>query len=138
MRRFRFSKPALAVCIAALMVSPPLLAHHSHATLDPNDVRVLRGVVKKYSWSMPHVFLKVEAPNPEGKLVEYSIEMLHPAAMAERGWSKSSFKPGDNITWEGEHDRNKARAYSSLNGAEKDGARIGSEDKASKPHHAIE
>ena len=84
MRRFRLSKPALAACIAALMVSPPLLAHHSHATLDHNDVRVLRGVVKKYSWSMPHVFLKVEAPNPEGKLVEYSIEMLHPAAMAER------------------------------------------------------
>lgn len=133
MRRFRLSKPALAACIAALMVSPPLWAHHSHATLDHNDVRVLRGVVKKYSWSMPHVFLKVEAPNLEGKLVEYSIEMLHPAAMAERGWSKSSFKPGDNITWEGEHDKNKARAYSSLNWAEKDGARIGSEDKASKP-----
>lgn len=117
----------------ALLASTPVLAHHSHATLDPNDVRVLRGVVKKYSWSMPHVFLKVEAPNPQGQLVEYSIEMLHPAAMAEQGWSKDSFKPGDAITWEGEHDKNKARAYSSLNWAEKNGVRVGNDGESEKP-----
>lgn len=106
---------AFSTLIIAFAVLPAANAHHSHATLDPNDVRVLRGVVTKYSWSMPHVFLKVEAPNLDGKRVEYSIEMLHPAAMAEQGWSKDSFKPGDAITWEGEHDKNKARAYSSLN-----------------------
>lgn len=117
----------------ALLAGAPVLAHHSHATLDPDDVRVLRGVVKKYSWSMPHVFLKVEAPNLQGQLVEYSIEMLHPAAMAEQGWSRDSFKPGDAITWEGEHDKNKARAYSSLNWAEKDGVRVGNEGEAEKP-----
>lgn len=103
-------------------------AHHSHATLDRNDVRVLSGIVTKYGWSMPHVYLKVEAPNPSGKLVEYSIEMLHPAAMAERGWSKDSFQPGDRITWEGAHDKNKTRAYSSLNWAENDGVRVGNEN----------
>jgi hypothetical protein len=75
---------------------------------------------------MPHVYLKVEAPNPAGEVVEYSIEMLHPGAMAALGWYKDSFKPGDHITWEGEHDRNKARAYSSLTWAERDGIRIGS------------
>ncbi len=99
--------------------------HHSHASLDPNDVRVLTGVVTRYSWSMPHVYLKVEAPNPEGKVVEYSIELLHPGAMAAQGWDKDSFKPGDRITWQGQHDRNKARAYSSLEWAERDGVRIG-------------
>jgi hypothetical protein len=122
--------PLILLCIAT---THSLQAHHSHATLDPNDVRVLRGVVTKYSWSMPHVFLKVEAPNLQGKLVEYSIEMLHPAAMAEQGWAKDTFKPGDQITWEGEHDKNKARAYSSLSWAEKDGVRIGSNDHANKP-----
>ena len=101
------------------------LAHHSHASLDPNDVRVLSGVVTRYSWSMPHVYLKVEAPNRAGEVVEYSIEMLHPGAMAELGWDKETFKPGDRITWQGQHDRNKARAYSSLDWAERDGVRIG-------------
>lgn len=99
--------------------------HHSHASLDPNDVRVLTGVVTRYSWSMPHVYLKVEAPNPEGKVVEYSIELLHPGAMAAQGWDKDSFRAGDRITWEGQHDRNKARAYSSLEWAERNGVRVG-------------
>ena len=107
-------------------------AHHSHAMLDPNDVRVLSGIVTRYSWSMPHVYLTVQAPNPAGTVVEYSIEMLHPAAMAEQGWSKTSSKPGDRITWEGEHDKNKARAYSSLNWAENNGTRIGGIQRSEK------
>jgi Family of unknown function (DUF6152) len=100
-------------------------AHHSHASLDPKDVRVLSGVVTKYSWSMPHVYLKVQAPNLTGKVVEYSIEMLHPGGMAALGWDKNTFKAGDRITWEGEHDRNKDRAYSSLEWAEREGVRVG-------------
>jgi hypothetical protein len=119
--------------LVAALTGLPALAHHSHATLDPNDVRVLRGVVKKYSWSMPHVYLKVEAPNLDGKLVEYSIEMLHPAGMSELGWSKDTFKPGDTITWEGRHDKNKARAYSSLTWAEKNGVRVGNDAQHQKP-----
>jgi hypothetical protein len=104
------------------------LGHHSHASLDPTDIRVLTGVVTRYSWSMPHVYLKVEAPNLEGKVVEYSIELLHPGAMAARGWDKDTFKPGDRITWEGHHDRNKARAYASLEWAERNGVRVGHEE----------
>jgi hypothetical protein len=107
-------------------------AHHSHATLDRDDIRVLNGIVTKYGWSMPHVYLKVEAPNPAGKLVEYGIEMLHPPAMAERGWSKDSFRTGDRITWEGAHDKNKARAYSSLSWAENNGVPVGTEDIAAR------
>jgi hypothetical protein len=117
----------LAAALLALQ-APGAIAHHSHASLDPDDVRVLSGVVTRYSWSMPHVYLKVEAPNPAGEVVEYSIEMLHPGAMAEQGWDKDTFKAGDRITWQGEHDRNKARAYSSLDWAERDGVRIGSSE----------
>lgn len=114
-----------AAILVSCLHSTSAYGHHSHSTLDPEDVRVLTGVVTKYSWTMPHVYLRVEAPNPEGKVVEYSIEMLHPGAMAAQGWAKESFKPGDRITWQGQHDRNKSRAYSSLEWAERDGIRIG-------------
>jgi hypothetical protein len=129
---FEFRRKAILGVVLALHASFAQ-AHHSHASLDPNDVRVLSGVVTRYSWSMPHVYLKVEAPNPAGDVVEYSIELLHPGAMAELGWNKDSFKPGDRITWEGEHDRNKARAYSSLTWAERDGARVGRDERGSEP-----
>ena len=74
---------------------------------------------------MPHVFIKAMAPNAAGEVVEYSIEVLHPPAMVERGWSKDSLKPGDQITWEGAADKNPKRAFSGLNWLEKsDGTRL--------------
>jgi len=130
MHRDRKIIVSVALCLAC---SLPVAAHHSHTFIDPDDVRVLRGTVTQYSWSMPHVFLKVEAPNPEGKLVEYSIEMNHPASMTEAGWSRDTFKPGDSIVWEGAHHRNKARAYSSMHWVEKDGMRVGSRAQAEAP-----
>ena len=114
---------------AAALLGEPVSAHHSHATLDREDVRVLSGVVTRYGWAMPHVFLKVEAPNREGKIVEYTIELQNPPSMARKGWDSDTFKPGDRITWEGPHDRNKSRYYAGMTWAERgDGTRVGATD----------
>lgn len=118
------------IATALLLACGSATAHHSHATLDQNDVRVLTGTVTKYGWQMPHVFLKVMAPNREGKLVEYSIEMGNPPSMARQGWGKDSLKVGDVITWKGSHDKNKDRAYASAEWVEKDGVRIGTDSAA--------
>jgi hypothetical protein len=115
---------AAALAIALLIPSAGI-AHHSHASIDRNDVRLYSGVVVKYGWAMPHVFLKIDGPNDKGEVVEYSVEMGSPPQMTRLGWSKEAFKPGDRITWEGAHDRNKQRAYTSLHWAEKaDGMRF--------------
>lgn len=124
---------ALSALLLSGISSLPVIAHHSHSTIDRDDIRVLHGVVTRYGWSMPHVFLKVEAPDLKGEIVEYSIEMNHPAAMSEQGFSKDSFKPGDVITWEGAHHKNKARAYSSMRWIEKEGMRIGISEQALTP-----
>lgn len=83
------------------------------------------GVVTKYEWRMPHVFLQVRGPNSSGELVDWTIELLHPAGMVERGWSPDSLKPGDQIRWEGTMDRDPNRYYMGLKWAEKaDGTRL--------------
>ena len=113
---------------AAVAVLAPVaaLAHHSHASLDREDVRVLSGVVTRYGWTMPHVFLKVEAPNREGEIVEYTIELQNPPSMTRNGWDSDTFKSGDRITWEGPHDKNKSRYYTGMTWAERgDGIRVG-------------
>ena len=105
-------------------------AHHSHSNIDRNNIKQHTGVVSDYSWSMPHVYLKVMAPNQEGDVVEYSIELLHPPGMQRMGWEKSSFKPGDRITWSGASDRNPNRYYSGLEWAERgDGVRFNTENQ---------
>ena len=108
-----------------LLHSAGVTAHHSHASLNAEDVRQQSGVVTKYSWRMPHVFIKLEGPNGRGELVDWTIELLHPAGMAERGWSKDSLKPGERIIWEGSMDIDPNRYYSGLAWAEKaDGTRL--------------
>ena len=53
------------VVAAFLAVSTsPALAHHSHASLNKDDVRLYKGRVTKYSWTMPHVFLQIDAHHP--------------------------------------------------------------------------
>jgi hypothetical protein len=116
---------SVSLFLIALLNSSFAIAHHSHATIDNDDVRVLTGVVVKYGWAMPHIFLKVTAPNLEGDLVEYSIEMGNPPSLARQGWSKESLKTGDVITWQGAHDKNKSRNYSTAEWVEKDGVRLG-------------
>jgi len=87
---------------------------HSHASLNRNNIQLNKGMVSKYSWKMPHVFFRVNAPNSEGKVVEYFIEMLHSPGMKEKGWNRDSFKPGDIIIWQGPADKNPDRYYSGL------------------------
>ena len=129
MKTIRF----LVVSAALGLFAGPVLAHHSHATIDTDDVRMYSGVVVKYGWTMPHVYLKVNAPNDKGEIVEYSIEMQHPPAMKALGWSRDTWKPGDRITWQGAHDKDKNRAYTSLRYAERaDGTRIGAEKGAAE------
>lgn len=120
-----------ACIVVCLLVSGNAQAHHSHASLNNDDVRLYSGVVTRYSWTMPHVFLKIDAPDPDGKIVEYTVELIHPPGMAKRGWSKTEFKPGDRITWEGPHDKNLERHYTGLHWAEKgDGTRLGMDPSA--------
>jgi len=123
--------PLRATLALAALLPIAAIAHHSHATIDQDDVRTYKGVVVKYGWTMPHVYLKVDAPNEAGEIVEYSIELQHPPAMRGMGWDRNTFKPGDRIVWQGSHDQDKSRAYTSLHWAERpDGSRIGAEKGA--------
>ena len=123
MSRYRLSGYIFIALVALFFKAAQ--AHHSHAGINRHDVRVFKGVVVKYAWNMPHVFMKVKAPNSTGEIVLYSIEMQSPPAMAMLGWSKESFSPGDRLTWQGAHHRDKSRYYTDMQWAEKsDGSRF--------------
>lgn len=128
-------KRALSLALFTAVLLPlDGIAHHSHSTINFDDVRLYSGVVTKYGWAMPHVYLKVKGPDDEGNLVEYSIEMGSPPSLVRRGWSKTTWKPGDRITWEGAHDRDPNRHYTALTWAEKgDGTRVGDTVGGEKP-----
>jgi hypothetical protein len=97
------------------MLLPGLVnAHHSHASLNKDDQRVMTGVVTEYLWRSPHVYLKANVLNSSGTIVEYTVEMSNPMSMGRAGWNKNTIKAGDRITWQGAHDRDPERAYMGL------------------------
>jgi len=91
----------LAVSTAAvgvLLVSVPLAAHHGAAALDTGKEMTLKGTVTEWIWSNPHCFLQFEAKDDTGTVRNWAVETQNPTTMTQRGFSRTSFKAGDEVT----------------------------------------
>jgi hypothetical protein len=90
-----------AVSVAALsvlLVSVPLLAHHGAAALDTGKEITLKGTVTEWIWSNPHCFLQFDAKDDSGTVRNWAVETQNPTAMTQRGFSRTLFKAGDEVT----------------------------------------
>ena len=58
----------------------------------------VKGTVTEYVWSNPHVLVKVDAKDDSGNIARWVLEAWNPVTQASRGWSKSTFKPGDEVS----------------------------------------
>src|SRR3954471_9491856 len=72
-------------------------AHHSFNMFDMDKTVSVTGTVKKYQWSMPHVWVYMVVMKTDGKVEEWGMECHAPNIIARRGWKSSSVKPGDKI-----------------------------------------
>jgi hypothetical protein len=84
--------------IAALLVAPSALAHHSNSAFDGDKVMVLTGTVTEWKWSNPHVWIILSVDDDKGGKVEWAIEGRTPGQLVRAGWSKTTLKPGETIT----------------------------------------
>jgi hypothetical protein len=108
----------ILLMIIAVLGPGQSLAHHSHASLNSDDVRLYQGVVTRYSWRAPHIFFQADVVAQDGSVKNYTVEALNPSAMKALGWNKDSFAVGDLITWEGPHDKDKERPFAGVNWAD--------------------
>ena len=84
------------VLTAALAV--PAYGHHSFAMFDFNNTVRFNATVKEFRWTNPHVVLLVEgSPKAGGPAEVWSMELTSPGNLTRMGWSRKSFKPGDQI-----------------------------------------
>lgn len=89
---------------AALLASiTPLLAHHSFAMYDQTKTVTLTGVVRQFIPQANHAELqfilltpdgKGLQKGPDGKYVEWGVEMAGSAAVAQQGITASTFGAG--------------------------------------------
>jgi hypothetical protein len=81
-----------------LAASSPLLAHHGNASYDTGKTVTVKGTVTAFIWANPHVFLRVDAKDESGKTLHWVIEAENVVTQAGKGWSNSTFKPGDEVS----------------------------------------
>jgi len=87
--------PALVFCIAA----SALLAHHSTALYDVSKPVTVRGTVKIFQWSNPHVLaFVVSEPGNSQPQQTWRLEFTSPGNLTRMGHSKRSLNPGDVIS----------------------------------------
>jgi len=89
----------LRLLLAAALLAPAgaALAHHSYAMFDMQKTISLQGTIVKFKWQNPHAFIDIDA-NVKGQTEHWAIEMTSPNNLANDGFKRSSFKPGDKVT----------------------------------------
>ena len=85
-----------AVCL--LIVSVPLFAHHGGAAFDVGKRITKKGTVTEWFWANPHCFLSFDVKEDNGQVVRWIVETQAPPNIVPIGFSKQSFKPGDEVT----------------------------------------
>lgn len=100
-----FGPPLLGV-VVLFLVSVPILAHHGAASYDISKMTTLKGTVTSVQWMNPHTEVDIEVNDAAGKPEKYIVESVSPLGLSRIGWTKSSLKPGDQITVTGNLSKN--------------------------------
>ena len=97
-------KTGLLIAVAGLVLSAvaPVLGHHAFsAEFDQSKPIKLSGEITKLEWTNPHAWLFIDVKGPDGKVVNWRLEMGAPNALLRAGWSRSDIKPGTPVTVSG-------------------------------------
>jgi hypothetical protein len=95
---FMAHKLGIVACLVGFLAfSVPLFAHHGAASFDTSKTVTVTGTVTEYIWSNPHVLVKLDAKDDSGNVSHWVVEAWNPVTQASRGWTKNTFKPGDEV-----------------------------------------
>ena len=97
---------AVLTLLLTVVVTAPATAHHSAARFILAQSVTVNGVVTRYEWANPHVYIFVTETNAAGEAVEWEIEGQPPAMMRRIGWSSETLAVGDAVRLTGAPSRN--------------------------------
>jgi hypothetical protein len=93
--------PAIISCAVigtALLLTPLVQAHHSNSAFYVTKVITIKGVVKEFKWSNPHVWVILTVDDGKGNKVDWKAEGRPPGILLRSGWTPKSLQPGDEVT----------------------------------------
>ena len=94
--------PTILLLIAGLFLAcGSSSAHHGGAEYDRTKLLNLKATVTEFRFINPHVLFKFEVKDEKGNVEEWQGEVSNPLQLARQGWTRKTFKPGDQLTFIG-------------------------------------
>ena len=87
---------ALYACI--FLIATPISAHHGGSSYDIKKLTTLKGTVTEFQFVNPHSELFFDVTDASGKVQKWVAEAVSVASLSRYGWTKNTFKPGDQVT----------------------------------------
>ena len=86
------------VAAFAMLAASSSFAHHAGANYDREHLITLSGTVTQYDFTNPHVQIHFDVKDAQGKIVKWTALGDPPQRLFKFGWTKTTVKPGDQIT----------------------------------------
>lgn len=100
MRPHRFI--LLLVALGIAFASRALVAHHSEAAeYDSTKPVKVEGILSKYEWTNPHVWVYIDVTEADGKHTTWGFSTAPPGSLMRRGVKKEQLKIGSKVNAEG-------------------------------------
>ena len=96
MKRIVLGTLMIVFALAGLTV--PALAHHGNAAYDMDKVVPLKATITGFEFGNPHVQIFFDTKDENGKVLHWNCEGTNPAMLSRIGWTKTTLKPGDQVT----------------------------------------
>jgi hypothetical protein len=93
----------------ALAATAPLRAHHGAAAYQASAPATLQATIAEFLWSNPHALIAFTAAGANGVREEWTAETAGLVILIRAGWTRSTLKPGDQVTIVGLPARNGSR-----------------------------
>ncbi len=106
--RWRLAMATSGSVLAVALWATGARAHHSSAMYDDHQTVTVTGVVTRYVWANPHVYIYV-VQQVGAQKIEWEIEGGPPSILRRVGLSAATLHPGDSVTVTGKPAKNSAR-----------------------------
>jgi hypothetical protein len=86
---------AVAACV--LGAALPAWAHHSFASYDVSQQKLVEGTVTAWNYNNPHSWLMIEAPDANGEMKTWSFEGAAIVHAARQGVNGTTYRKGEKV-----------------------------------------
>ena len=90
--------PRTLILVVTLVLCSSAFAHHGNSAYDETVRVTIKGRVTEFVWTNPHSQIYLDVKDKNGKTVNWGVETNSPAILMRAGWTRSSVKPGDEVT----------------------------------------